>query len=44
MMQYFRCTNALLYWMKYRGADFHRAMMATAPGEKRRIGRLSMRN
>jgi len=26
------------------GADFHRAMIATAPGEKRLIGRRPMRN
>jgi len=26
------------------GADFHMAMMATAPGEKRLIGRRPMRN
>ena len=27
-----------------RGGDFHRAMMATAPGEKLLIGRRPMRN
>ena len=31
-------------WVKNIGADFHRAVVATAPGEKLLIGRLSVRN